>query len=94
MANAELSHARGEELLPELVPLRQCLTELELASDVRHSGHRSSSMRWSRRRSSWWPMHCTWTTWWYTRSWPTIPGVVTYAPGAAWPGHTPPDEVE
>ena len=37
MANAEQSHAKGTELLPELVPLRQCLTELDLVSDVRQA---------------------------------------------------------
>src|SRR5262249_33018906 len=37
MANAELVHTRGEVPLPELVPLRQCLTELELAADVRQT---------------------------------------------------------
>src|SRR5262249_35972038 len=37
MANAELVHARREAPLPELVPLRQCLTELELAADVRQT---------------------------------------------------------
>jgi len=37
MMNAEQSRAREEEPLPELVALRQCLTELELAPAVRQA---------------------------------------------------------
>lgn len=39
MANADQSNAREAEPLPELVPLRQCLTELELAPAVRQAVH-------------------------------------------------------